>query len=155
MPLPNSLHGSEYYQGLDVLRVEAFKQSEVSDSRIYLGRLVIGSVSAQWDSESGGTTCLTDTGIRVGEIALFNSHPTKMTIFSHGDPNGIKVTTFRIGPDDVEVYRHTMMASGSLLKILQAEMHRCSNTPVPTPDELALLYTEMERGASGKYAAKP
>ncbi len=48
-----------------------------------------------------------------------------------------------------------MLTSASFLEVLHIEMSvrtdRRHHMAVPTDEELALVYTEMERGASGLY----
>lgn len=157
MSLPNSLHGNEYWENLSTLRDKALVNSNVCGRRRRIGKLAFGHANAQWVAESGGTTCLDDEGLRIGDTTLLNLRPTTMRIFDKHGPEGTEVVTFKMDIDDIgdiEVFRH-MIISASFLEVVRTEMSkradRRHDMAVPTDEELTLIYTEMERGASGLY----
>jgi len=157
MALPNSLHGKEYWENIATLRNKALIHSNIYDQRRRMGSLVFGHTHAQWQAETGGAVHLADAGLRIGNTTLFNGHPTTMRIFDNHGPAGTEVVTFSMDLDnigDIEVFRH-MSASASFLEVVRNEMSkradRRHDMAVPTDEELALVYTEMERGASGLY----
>jgi hypothetical protein len=158
MPLPNSLHGNEYWENLSTLRDEALVNSNAYGQRRRVGRLAFGHAHAQWEAETGGAVHLDDEGVRIGDTTLLNFHPTTMRIFDNHGSEGTEVVTFRMDIDDIgdiEVFRH-MITSASFLEVVRNEMSkradRRHDMAVPTDEELTLVYTEMERGASGLYA---
>lgn len=158
MPLPNSLHGKEYWENLSTLRDEALVNSKVYGQRRRIGRLAFGHAHAQWQAETGGTIHLDDEGVRIGDTTLLNFYPTTMQLFDSHGSQGTEVVTFRMDIDNIgriEVFRH-MITSASFLEVVRAEMgkhaDRRHDLAVPTDGELAFVYTEMERGASGQYA---
>lgn len=159
MSLPNSLHGNEYWENLATLRDEALVNSNVYGRRRRLGKLAFGHACAQWDAESGGTAYLDDQGVQIGDTTLLDLHPTTMRLFDNHTQRGTEVVTFRMdinGIGDIEVFRH-MITSASFLEVIRTEISkradRRHDMAVPTDEELALVYTEMERGASGLYAS--
>lgn len=82
-----------------------------------------------------------------------------MRIFNTPGSAGTEVVTFKMELDnigDIEVFRN-IITSASLAEIIRAKMSkhadRRHDMTIPTNEELALAYNEMERGASGIYAA--
>jgi hypothetical protein len=162
MPLPASLHGNEYWNNLSALRNEALVKSHTYGKRWRIGRIAFGRAQAQWQTEVGGTAYLEDRGLQIGDTTLLNFHPTTLQIFDGYGSNGIGVTSLSMDIDDIgdiEVYRYMITTDsflGAFSEVVRNEMSKRADRrhemAVPTDQQLALVYTEMERGASGLYA---
>ncbi|HSX33669.1 MAG TPA: hypothetical protein VLF91_05015 [Candidatus Saccharimonadales bacterium] len=149
--------GGEFYQSLARLRTEALERSNERGRRRRIGSLTFGRACAGWQSAAGGEVHLEDKGVRIGKFALASQHPTKLEIWGTAESGGIDLKTFIMDLDEagnIEV-TYGLLALDSLhdrfknKRALYAE--RRLGLTVPSDEDTALLYAELERGASGEY----
>ena len=164
MPLPDRLGGAEYWDNLSHLRDEALVNSRLVGRRRRVGNfLVFGRAMAYWNGEAEESAVgLSDRGLRINNETMFTPHPTIMRALTSYDSGAIEVTTFQMRLDDVgdmEVYRSMSTAksiAGIFAEIVRAELSKPADRrhemASPTDEDLAFVYAEMERGASGLYA---
>lgn len=157
MSLPFSLHGNEYLEHLREFRDAALVESHWFGRRKNIGGFTFGVARAQWRTEEGGTAQLIDEGLRYRSTTIINFLPTTLRISnSHGEM-GLEVVTFEMDIDDigcVDVYQN-LFTTGSLFEFAKSELHRRSERKYglsdPTDEQRELLYSELQRGATGLY----
>lgn len=158
MNLPDSLYGNEYYENLRYFRDEALVESQWFGRRKKIGSLTLGIARSKWKTDDGGIAYLVDEGIRFGSVNLTNYLPTTLRIASEPYKSGREITTFRMDIDDIgqiEIYK-SIIADGSFRDIIRTEMQKRiekrHELNIPTDEQRELIYTEMQRGATGLYA---
>ncbi len=160
MSTPASLYGNEFIEGLRSLRDQALVESHYYGRRKKIGKFSVGVVRAWWATEDDdGTAYLTDQGLRYGEEHIMPSG-TNLTVYNyeHIDRDGkMPVVEYQIdlGIGSIEVYGTILprMNIRSLAKWNFAKrQERKFNLQTASDEDRGLLYTEMERGASGLFA---
>lgn len=157
MSLPVSPHGNRYLEHLRQFRDSACVESHWFGRRKSLGGFTFGAVCAQWQSEEGGRAVLVDTGVRRKNSNLTAIKPTTLRLYSSYTENRLECTTFTMDIDDIgciDIFRN-MITSGTFREIVKADLYKRADKKhglsVPTDEERELLYTEMQRGATGLY----
>lgn len=157
MSLPISLHGNEYLEHLRGFRDSALIESHWIGKRRSVGGFTFGIAHAQWMTEEGGIAHLTDEGLRRKNTTMTKLMPTTLRLLHSPGEKGIEVVTFRMDIDDIgsiDIYRN-LITSGSFREIAKAELHKRADRKhglsEPTDEQRELLYTEMQRGATGLY----
>jgi hypothetical protein len=158
MTIPVSVDSSEYYEQLREFRDSALDASNLYDRRKYLGALVFGSVGARWVSQDGGIAVLEHKGIRFKRSNITRLMPTTLSIDYLKDDGVHDVTTFSMNLDeigwvDVHKYPHRNYgpletACAGISKLIDQK----NGLQHPTDLQRELIYTELERGASGDFA---
>jgi hypothetical protein len=159
MSLPISLHGNEYLEHLRNFRDLALVESHWLGKRNRLGNFIFGMAHAQWQTEEGGTAHLAEEGLRYKSTNVTRIMPTILRLYNSPGESGIELTTFRMDVDDIgciDIF-HNLITAGTLREVVKAEMYKRSDKKhglsQPTDEQRELLYTEMERGATGLYTA--
>jgi|GEM_PF-2495590 len=157
MSLPINLHGEKYYEGLKSSRDAALVESHLSGKRNQIAGFTFGRASAEWQLEEGGTAHLQDVGLRHNGTTLTYPRPTTLRLLQPRNNMGIEAITFKMDIDDtgcIDVYRNIFIAT-SFLEFIKAELSRRKDKKhgllEPNDEERELLYTEMQRGATGLY----
>jgi hypothetical protein len=157
MSLPISLHGNEFLEQLRDLRNTALIESHWMGKRRRIGGFTFGVARAQWQTEEDGTAHLIDEGLRHNEKTIIKFMPTTLRLFNFPGESGFEVVTYRMDIDDVgciDIYRN-LITDGSFREIASAELHKRADRKhglsEPTDEQRELLYTEMQRGASGIF----
>lgn len=157
MSLPSSLHGNEYLEHLRRFRDSAFVESHWIGRRRSIGGFAFGVAQTQWVTEEGGVAHLIEEGLRYKGTALTRLMSTTLRLIHSPGEKGMEMVTFRMDIDDIgyiDVYRN-LIIDGSFREIISAELHKRADRrhglSVPTDEQRELLYTEMQRGASGLY----
>lgn len=155
MPLPESLHESEYYEKLAALQGEALTQSNRYDRRLQLGRLALGYVRAMWRAQFRGLVTLGEGYLWRDNTVILNSHPTRMRIYKPHPGMNMEITTFDMNLEDgdIEVFRRVTspLFPDFTQATIEREIDGVLGLSKPTDEDLQLLYAEMERGASGLH----
>ncbi len=157
MSLPISLHGNTYLEHLRDYRDVALVESNMMGKRRRVGAFTLGIAHAQWQTEDGARAHLIEAGIRYRNSNLTKIRPTTLRLTSFPAETGLEVVTFKMDIDDIgciAVYRN-MITSGSFREVARAELaNRADNLhdlSDPTDEDREMLYTEMQRGATGLY----
>jgi hypothetical protein len=159
MSLPISLHGNEYLEHLRNFRDLAFDESSWLGKRNRIGHFIFGIAHAHWQTEEGGTAHLTEEGLRYKNTNITRIMPTTLRLYNAPGETGIELITFRMDLDDIgciDIFRN-LITSGTFREVAKAEMYKRADKKhglsEPTDEQRELLYTEMERGATGLYTA--
>jgi hypothetical protein len=160
-------YNKRFLRELSELREEALQNSHWKGVRRKIGKISIGAVEAAWFGETGDSTRLTDAGLRIGQYSpslLLSPRwlpPTNLYIFDHSGSEDRFVTQFSMDLDPrrgfIDAYHYLISPddnNGSLAGVMNKESERRVGIPPPTEEELALLRTEMEIGANGKFKQK-
>ena len=159
MAFPDNLDSRSYYEQLVVLRDDALRRSYWFGGRTQLGALSFGLAAAYWRAEDGGTAILTDRGLRLGNNTPWVLRPTvlRLSRTQSTDPGLGESTEFRMELDDlgmIDVYRNlttSRFVRDGIRAALSRRGDRRHELSVPTDEDLALVYLELQRGASGAY----
>ena len=138
-------------------RDSALIESHWLGRRRNIGGFTFGIAHAQWQAEEGGTAHLIDEGLRHKSTTMTKLIPTTLRILNSPGETGFEVVTFRMDIDDIgciDIY-HNLITNGSFVEIAKAELHKRADSKhglsEPTNEQRELLYTEMQRGATGLY----
>lgn len=158
MSFPISLHGGEYLEHLRDFRDSALIESHWLGKRRNIGGFTFGIAHAQWLAEEGGTVHLVDEGLRHKRTTITKLMPTTLRIANSPGESGLEVVTFKMDIDDIgclEIYRN-LITDGSFVEFAKADLYKWADRKHglfnPTDEQRELLYTEMQRGATGLFA---
>lgn len=153
-----SVHGNEYLEDLRLFRDRALAESHISGTRRRLGGFVFGAAEAAWETAEDGLAHLLEGGLRYKDMPLTKFKPTTLRLFHFPEGMSFEVVTYNMDIDDIgciEIYRN-LFTSASLREVAAANLRRRADRKhglsEPTDEQRRLLYTEMKRGASGRYA---
>lgn len=159
MELPFSLHSQQYLDTLREYRDLALEESHLTGSRKKLGAFTFGAAYASWDSEDGGNVMLVDHGLRRGSTTFGPIKQTKLDIMYKRGDLGFECIGFEMDLDDIgliDIKRNFFEKINFFQVMIKPEFtafrERRHGLHEPTDEDLMLLYTEMQRGATGLYA---
>lgn len=157
MPFNNDPGGA--FEALRDHRDQAAIKSHHSGKVRRLGNFTFGAVTARWETEEGGRAHLITGGLRYKDTVLPPVAKTHLSLMGRldEDTNALTITTFSMDIDRtlrIDVYR-TIAVDHSWLEHVRGERarkeDRLAGLSIPHKQELDLLQSEMQRGASGLY----
>ena len=158
MTIPVSVDSSEYYEHLRGFRDSALDASNWYGRRKNIGDLEYGAATAGWQAQDGGVVDLKHAGLRFRGLNITRLMPTTLRIINPDFNGNHDITTFSMDLDEigwVDVYRNTY-TNGGLAEVAFAGISRLidqkNGLQHPTKFDRELLFTELQRGASGDFA---
>jgi hypothetical protein len=164
MGVPKNMYvdSNEYYDSLKELKDAALVASQFAGRRRRIGICTFGIATVAWRSEDGGMSALSEKGVVVGKTAPFYVYPTTLHLYGEPYDNGAcEMVNFRMELDDVGLIRVTraMLSAPRWSELVRAKVGALQDAvrtlDWPTNDDSRLLYSELERGASGAYSLSP
>lgn len=138
-------------------RDAALIESHWLGRRRRIGGFTFGIARARWRTENDGTAHLIDEGLRHNDTVITPLMPTTLRLYNSPGESGREVVTYKMDIDEIgciDIYRN-LITAGTLREIAKAELYRRADRKhglsEPTDEQRELLYTEMQRGATGLY----
>lgn len=157
MGMPVNLDNGQYFADLRDFRDEALEASNLYGQRRHLGAFSVGTAHAQWNAESGALVDLVDSGLRCGNESVFNNKAgTKLRLEESVGEGGQILTVYEmnLGTSGLIKVHHSMLAKPSKNQLRTFSPRKADSKlglDIPTNEDLEIIYTELQRGASGRY----
>lgn len=145
------------------LRDDALRLSNDTIHRFNLLNIEMCTIEASWHTASGGSAYLTDKSSSLRSFHRRGRLPTTLAVYDRTANHLAELTLFRANLEagDIHVYHHFFtLDTGTDLKAhelgsykLVEDESKAAGLDIPTPADLLLLQTELERGAAGAYTA--